>query len=91
MAYREAAAVDAAVAASLREEHRRRLESFGAIIGMLPADRLRHSPQECADTAWALASADVFLLLRTVRDWNWDKIRAWLAATLVDVLLEPLP
>jgi AcrR family transcriptional regulator len=88
-AYREAAALDAAVAATLRAEHRSRLESFGAIIRMLPTDRLRHSPEECTDTAWALASAEVFLLLRTVRDWTWDEIREWLAATLVDLLLKP--
>jgi len=89
VAYREAAAVDAAVAASLREEHRRRLESFAAIIGMLPAERLRHSPHECSDTAWAVASAEVFLLLRTVREWSWEEIREWLARTLVDLLLKP--
>jgi AcrR family transcriptional regulator len=89
VAFREAAAVDATVAASLREEHRRRLQSFAAIIDILPADRLRRSPQECADTAWALASAEVFLLLRTVRDWTWDQIREWLARTLIDLLLQP--
>ena len=86
-AFRQAAAIEPAVAQSLAEEHRRRLETFGAIIRMLPADRLKHSPQECTDTAWAIASAEVFILLRTVRGWSWDEIREWLRRTLVDVLL----
>ena len=86
-AFRQAAAIEPAVAQSLAEEHRSRLETFGAIIRMLPADRLKHSPQECTDTAWAIASAEVFILLRTVRGWSWDEIREWLRRTLVDVLL----
>ena len=88
-AFRQAAAVEEAVAESLADEHRHRLETFGAIIRMLPADRLKHSPEECAETAWAVASAEVFLLLRTVRGWSWDEIREWLRRTLVDVLLDP--
>jgi AcrR family transcriptional regulator len=88
-AYRQAAAIDATVAASLEDEHRRRHESFGAIIAMLPADRLRQSPDKCTDTVWAVASAEVFLLLRTVRGWGWGDIRKWLRTTLVDVLLVP--
>ena len=88
-AYREAAAIDPTVAASLADEHRRRHESFGAIIGMLPADRLRQSPEECTDTVWAVASAEVLLLLRTVRGWSWAEIQQWLPRTLVDLLLVP--
>jgi AcrR family transcriptional regulator len=86
-AYRQAAAVDATIAASVEGAHRRRLEAFGAAIRMLPEDRLRHSPQECIDTVWAVASSEVFLLLLNVRGWSWDEIRGWLARTLVDVLL----
>jgi AcrR family transcriptional regulator len=86
-AYRQAAAVDATVSASVDAAHRRRLEAFGAAIGMLPEDRLRYSPQECVDTVWAVASSEVFLLPLNVRGWSWDEIRSWLARTLVDVLL----
>jgi AcrR family transcriptional regulator len=88
-AYREAAAVDATVAASVEAAHRRRLETFGTVLGMLPEDRLRHTSQDCVDTVWAVASAEVFLLLRNVRGWSWDQIRKWLARTLVDLLLAP--
>lgn len=86
-AFRQAAAIEEAVAHSLAEEHRRRLETFGAIIRMLPADRLKHSYEVCTETAWAIASAEVFILLRTVRGWSWDEIREWLRRTLVDLLL----
>jgi AcrR family transcriptional regulator len=88
-ALRQAAAVDDAVARALEDEHRHRLETFRAIVDMLPADRLKHSPEETADTAWAVASAEVFILLRTVREWSWDEIREWLRRTLVDLILDP--
>jgi len=88
-AYREAAAVDVTVAASVEAAHRRRLETFGVVLGMLPEDRLRHTPQECTDTVWAVASTEVFLLLLNIRGWSWDQIRQWLARTLVDLLLAP--
>lgn len=87
-ALRQAAAIDEAVARTLAEEHRRRLETFNAIVRMFPADRLKYSPEQCADTAWAVASAEVFILLRTIRGWSWDEIRQWLRRTLVDLLLD---
>lgn len=87
-AFRQAAAVEPAVAQRLAEEHRRRLETFGAIIRMLPADRLKHSYEVTTDTAWAIASAEVFILLRTVRGWSWDEIREWLSRTFVDLLVD---
>jgi len=90
-AYREAAAVDPTVAASVKAAHLRRLETFSVALRILPEDRLRHSSQDSIDTVWAIASSEVFLLLRTIRDWSWEQIREWLARTLVDVLLPPQP
>jgi AcrR family transcriptional regulator len=91
VAQREAAASDPALAASLDTAHRLRLETFRAIIGLLPADRLRSTPEASADTIWAVASAEVFQLLRRVRGWSWEEIRSWLSRLLVDVLLVPQP
>ena len=88
-AYREAAAVDPKVAASLEAAHRRRHESFTVAIRMLPAHRLRRSPEESTDTMWAIGSSEVFLLLRTVRGWDASHYREWLTRTLVDQLLLP--
>ncbi|HEY1652930.1 MAG TPA: helix-turn-helix domain-containing protein [Acidimicrobiales bacterium] len=89
MAYREAAAVDASVAAGVEEAHRRRRETFGVVVNMLPADRLRHSPEESTDTMWALGSTEALLLLRNVLGWTWPQIRTWLARTLEELLLQP--
>jgi AcrR family transcriptional regulator len=88
-AQREAAAWDPAVAATLDAAHRLRWETIRAVIDMLPADQLRVTPEASTDTVWAVASADVFLLLRRVLGWSWDEIRLWLARTLVDLLLVP--
>ena len=88
-AQREAAAFDPIAATGLDEAHRRRREAFRAVIGMLPETSLRSSPDASTDTMWAVASAEVFLLLRRGRGWTWDQIRAWLSRTLVDLLLLP--
>lgn len=89
VAQREAAATDPKVAATLNEAHRLRGETFRRVIGMLPEDRLRTTPDDSADTMWAIASAEVFILLRRVKRWSWDEIRTWLSRVLVDVLLVP--
>jgi AcrR family transcriptional regulator len=87
MAYREAAAVDAKAAANLEAAHQRRHQTFAAMIGLLPEHRLRVSPQEAADTAWAIGSIDVFLLLRSNQGWDAPRYAQWLGQTLVHQLL----
>jgi AcrR family transcriptional regulator len=89
--FRQAAAVDNTIAASLDRELRRRHESFAVIIGMIPEDRLRHSPEESTDTAWAIGSSEVYQLLRIRRGWGADHYREWLSRTLVEQLLSPSP
>jgi len=68
--------------------HRRRRATVGFVIAALPEERLRHPPEECADTMWA-ASTETLQLLRTVLGWSWPGVRAWLARTFEDVLLKP--
>lgn len=89
VAYREAAAVDATAAANLVAAHRRRNETFAGMIRMLPEDRLRRSSEDSTDTAWAIGSIDVFLLLRSIRGWDATQYAEWLRRTLVDQLLVP--
>ncbi|MGA8296802.1 MAG: helix-turn-helix domain-containing protein [Acidimicrobiales bacterium] len=89
VAYREAAAVDAKAAANLVAAHRRRHETFAGMIGTLPKDRLRSSVEEATDTAWAIGSIDVFLLLRSIQGWDAAQYSKWLSQTLVDQLLVP--
>ncbi len=89
VAYRQAAAVDPSAAESLEAAHRRRNETFAKMIGMVDQDRLRLSPEEATDTAWALGSIDVYLLLRQIRGWDHEHYTRWLASTLVDQLVQP--
>jgi hypothetical protein len=67
------------------------LETFRAVIALLPEDQLGSTPEASADTTWAVASAEVFQLLRRVGGWSWDQIRIWLSHVLVDLLLVPQP
>ena len=59
------------------------------MIAMLPADRLRHSPEESTDLAWAIGSSEVFLLLRHRRGWDADHYVESLSSLLVEQLLRP--
>ncbi len=88
-AYREAAAVDAAVAANLDAELRRRHETFANVIDMIDAARLRRSPEESTDTAWSIGSSEVYLLLRVRRRWSAKKYKDWLTRTLTEQLVTP--
>jgi AcrR family transcriptional regulator len=89
VAYREAAAVDPNAAANLVAAHHRRHETFAGLIGMIPEHRLRRSPEEATDSAWAIGSIDVYLLLRSIQGWDAPRYAKWLSQTLVDQLLVP--
>jgi AcrR family transcriptional regulator len=89
VAYREAAAVDAKAAANLVTAHQRRHHTFADVIGAIPQDRLRHSPEQSTETAWAIASPEVYLLLQSVLEWDADRYSAWLTRTLAELLLIP--
>jgi AcrR family transcriptional regulator len=87
IAYREAAAVDPKAASNLVAAHRRRRETFGTLIRMVPEQRLRQPYERSADTMWAMGSIDVFLLYRTILDWDASRYAEWLNDTLVDQLV----
>lgn len=84
VAYREAAAVDPKAAANLVAAHRRRHETFAGLLRMVPDHRLRRPFEEATDSAWAIGSIDVFLLLRSIRGWDPTRYARWLSRTLVD-------
>lgn len=89
VAYREAAAVDEKAAANLVTAHERRRHTFADVIGAIPPHRLRHSPEQSTETAWAIASPEVYLLLESALEWDADRYSEWLSRTLADVLLIP--
>jgi AcrR family transcriptional regulator len=89
--FRQAAAVDDTIAASLDRELRRRHESFAVLIGMISEHRLRQSREESTDTVWAIGSSEVYQLLRIRRGWDADHYREWLSRTLVEQLLSTSP
>jgi AcrR family transcriptional regulator len=89
IAYREAAAVDPKAAANLVAAHRRRRETFGAMIRMIPEHHLRHPYEWSADTMWAIGSIDVSLLQRTVLEWDSTQYARWLSDIFVDQLVRP--
>ena len=88
-AYRQAAAVDASVATSFEAAHRRRLETYRAVLAMIPRRHLRRPHRESAETAWAIGSPEVFGLMRAQHGWDAAQYRRWLRATLVDALIDP--
>jgi AcrR family transcriptional regulator len=88
-AYREAAAVDEKAAANLVTAQERRHHTFANVIGAIPPHRLRHSPEQSTETAWAIASPEVYLLLESVLEWDADRYSEWLSRTLAEVLLIP--
>ncbi len=87
-AYRQAAAVDASAAGYFEAAQVRRLQTFTEAVRMLPRAQLQRPPDEASTTVWAIASPEMFHLLRHVRDWNADQYRSWLRRTLAAVLLK---
>ncbi len=88
-AFRQAAAVDEVVAATLTDQLHRRLETIAQAVGSISEGSLRHPVAESTDTVWAVGSTEVFLLLRDTLGWDADRFRAWLTRTLTDLLLLP--
>jgi AcrR family transcriptional regulator len=90
-AEREAAVVDAGVAAVLAEQHRLRLKTYRGIARMLPASALASGLDHdaAADVLWTIASPETGLLLRRSRGWTLRQHESWLARTLVRSLLRP--
>ncbi|MGO4255998.1 TetR/AcrR family transcriptional regulator [Marmoricola sp. RAF53] len=83
----ESAAVDATAATYWRNAHLLRRETFDFALRTLPPDRLRRSHEETTATAWAIGSTEVYTLMTTVLGYDRERVRAWLADTLVDALL----
>lgn len=86
-AYREAAAADPTAADYMVAAHRRRHDTFAALIAMVDPAALRRTPEHAVDCMWSLGSIDVFLLFRDVCGWTGEQYSDWLRTSLSDQLL----
>jgi AcrR family transcriptional regulator len=89
--FRQAAAVDETIAAHLDAELERRHATFAALIATIPENRLRQPHDESTDLAWAIGSTEVFLLLRTRRNWDPDHYLESVSRVLIEILLTTPP
>jgi AcrR family transcriptional regulator len=89
--YRDAAAVDADIAADWRALMELRRSEFHRLMKNLPKSALRKGLTQgtAADTAWALASPQLHEALVDTAGYTYDELEAWLRDTLVTALLEP--
>jgi AcrR family transcriptional regulator len=85
----EGAAVDETAATYWRNAHLLRMRTFDHALRTLPAERLRRSQEETTATVWAIGSTEVYTLMTTIAGYDRDRVRAWLADTLVDAVLLP--
>jgi AcrR family transcriptional regulator len=85
----EAAAVDETATTYWRNAHLLRLQTFDVAIRALPEDRLRRSYEETTATVWGIGSTEVYTLMTTILSYDKDRVRSWLADTLVDAILRP--
>ena len=61
--YREAAAVDSAIAEDWRELHTLRHSAFASLLAPIPDADLRLPRSDAVDTAWAIASPEMYDLV----------------------------
>jgi AcrR family transcriptional regulator len=72
----------------------RRADNLSLLIDDLePHGHLRRGlePDEAADTAWAVSSTEVYMLLTRTRGWPPERYETWLAETFKRLLLEAAP
>ena len=89
--YREAALTDPEIAQDWQAVQLLRRQTFGAIIGRLPARSLRPglTREQAADTAWAIASPETYELMIGTRGYTPAQFEKWISATLSAALLRP--
>ncbi len=85
-----AASSEPELAALFEGIHEARLRNIRSVPAMLARNGpLRVAQEEAAETIWALASPDLYLLLTGLRGWSRERYAAWLADSLGAVLSGP--
>ena len=87
---REASATEPEIASDTQATLTERRATMTDVAATIPTRGLRPAltPEEVADTLWAIASPEVYDLLTTQAGYTPDAVRTWLARTLVDTLCE---
>ena len=87
--YRDAAAVDADVAADLSELQRLRRLTFAGLLEAVDPAALRAglSVDDAVDTALTIASPNAYETLVTSLGYSLDQLEEWVATTLINALL----
>ena len=85
-----AAPTEPALAELHRQLHDARLSNLRTIPTALARNgRLRIRDEAAAETIWALASPELYVLLTGVREWPREQYATWLADALGAILLTP--
>lgn len=87
VAFREAAVVDPKATELMAWSHERSRETFAAAIRLIREESLSCAYSEAADTAWAIGSLDVYLLLTGPCGWSHRKYADWLQRSFVAQLV----
>lgn len=87
--YREAAAADPEIAGDWAELQSLRRETFARVLRAIPETALRPglSHEDAGDTAWAIASPDLYDLLVRHGGYSVKQFEQWVASTLTAALL----
>ena len=85
--YRDAAAVDPAIAEDWQQLQTLRRGTFELIVSRIPDSALQIARADAVDTAWAVASPEIYDLLVRRRGYSLDRFEEWIAITLRSALL----
>jgi AcrR family transcriptional regulator len=87
--YRDGAAIDPEIARDWAELQSLRRETFARVVRAIPKAALRPglSHEDAGDTAWAIASPDLYDVLVRHGGYSADRFEEWVASTLAAALL----
>jgi AcrR family transcriptional regulator len=90
LALRDAASTEPDARAVWQEISDRRAANMRRLVAALGDNALRHglSIDDAADTIWATASSELFVLLTGERHWSPERYEAWLSDTWRRLLLD---
>ncbi|MBX3087755.1 MAG: TetR/AcrR family transcriptional regulator [Cryobacterium sp.] len=88
--YRDAAPIDPEIAEDWHQLQTRRLGTLRALVSKLPKEAVRRglTEENLADTVWAIASPDSYILLLDYGGYDPARYQTWLTDTLKAAILD---